>query len=164
MVTARSRVRITRAPGSRTPKDYPPASLTASPCSPSTRWDFVHQRARGLTAPGGGDQLFELVEVHRRQSNQNCRKAVVVWLGEEFLLVGCEEHVLLEEVADAHRQHARVGNPGLLWRDALLPYPDEGSFLPAVANVEREALFSRARSRQRHRDAAHVVLVGHLRR
>ena len=129
----------------------------------STHSESADERARGLTAPGGGDELSQLVDVDRRQSNQDGWEAVVVWLGEEFLLVGRKEHVLLEEVADAHRQNVRVGNPGLLGRDALKPDPREAFLLAAVANEKREKVFCRARSRQGHGDASDVLLVGHLR-
>src|SRR5215831_3686134 len=129
----------------------------------ATRSESVDERTRGLTAPGGGDEGSQLLDVDRRQSNQDGWKAVVVRLGKEFLLVGREEHVLLEEVPDAHGQHARVGNPGLLRRDALEPDPDEEPLLVAVANGKREAFFSRTRSGQRHGNASDVVLVRHLR-
>src|SRR5262245_22286679 len=131
--------------------------------TPPTRSESVDERTWGLTAPGGGDELSQLLDVDRRQANQDCWEAVVVRFGKEFLLVGREEHVLLEQVADAHSQHARVGNAGLLRRNALEPDPDEEPLLVAVANGKREAFFSRARSGQRHGDASDVVLVRHLR-
>src|SRR5215470_3919898 len=157
MVTARSR------PCER-PGDYQPRSLTASSMTLVARVESVDERTRGLTAPGGGDELSQFLDVDRSQSNQDCWEAVVVRLGKEFLLVGCEEHVLLEEVTDAHSQHARVGNAGLLRRDALEPDPDEEPLLVAVANGKREAFFGRRRSGQRHGDASDVVLVRHLTR
>src|SRR4029078_2667023 len=67
--------------------------------------------------------LLELVGTDRLEPDEDGRKAVVVRLGEEHLGIGREEHLLLNGVGDADRQHVEVLDPRLLRFDALHPAP-----------------------------------------
>jgi hypothetical protein len=48
-----------------------------------------------------------------------------VRLSEEDFAVRREEHLLVQIVGDAHRDHVRIGNTSLLRVDSLEPDPDE---------------------------------------
>src|SRR5439155_20934664 len=117
-----------------------------------------------LAAPGLDDELFELVDADRGQPYEDRGETVVVRLGEELLVVGSEERLLVEEIGDADRDHVGPWHPGLLWLDALVPGPAEPLLLALVEHGESEMTLRLARVGQGERDAANVVLVSHDRR
>ena len=53
-------------------------------------FEYIDKCPRRLRAPGVDDELLELGDPDPGQPHQDRRKPVVVWLGEERLLVGGE--------------------------------------------------------------------------
>src|SRR5438132_2897604 len=105
----------------------------------------LNQRPRRLTTPGVNEELFELVKVDQGESDEDGREAVVVRLGEELLLVECEQRLLVELAGDADRHHVGPRNFRLLRLDALIPRPNEPLLLALVPNREGKMLLPLAR-------------------
>jgi hypothetical protein len=107
------------------------------------------------------DQRPEVGLGRRGQAHEDGGEAVVVRLGEEEVRVAGDEGRLLGLVAHAHGEHLGVRHSRLLRMDSLHPDPDEALLLALAEDAEREAAPGLARTRQRQRDPAHVLLAGH---
>ena len=134
--------------------------------APRTRSRFLaferlDERPRGLASPSIEDQLCELLDLDQRQSHEDRGKPIVVRLGEELVLGGGEQGLLVEAIDDAHRHHVGPWDLRLLRLDALVPSPHE-ALLPAFAGDGKgEAVVRLDRLGQGQRDAADVGLVSH---
>src|SRR6266566_418819 len=139
----------------------PPGASRCSTGPGDTSFEVLHEPGRRDTPPGGRDERLQFLGVDRGQAHQDRREAVVVRLGEEFLLVQPEHQVLLEQIRHPDGEHLGVGNAGLLWIDALQPDPGESLLLGPGPDREREPVLRLRCPGQLGGNPPDILLVGH---
>jgi hypothetical protein len=104
--------------------------------------------ARSPELPCVGHELAEALAIDPRQPHEDGRVAVIVGLSKEHVGIFGEQQLLVNVIADPHRDDLGIGNTGLLRVLALLPEPDE--LLVVHEEAEGRAVFARVVERERH--------------